>query len=415
MAEESYMVLDHIEDAPDADDFLFTNHVCRGSIPILQSQKAGEEMETVIAGHSKECSTHVANSLVRYARLLDQQESIFTKGKDFMALIRGLNSFRNVSKVTALVDFDPYYSDYNLPTGVEHDLYIKRHNWYSSRTCHEFGITVPPSKWCRWQDEELRDPEEDSKWDIRGVQNLLRALSLRCPRLRELRIASPDYHAPMTIFQLSDTDTEKVRTMFRRLTTIQFHLRVAKSDDSIEYAKQHHSLELLLQEAQQLRSLSSSGIFPEYEEEDSVDGNEDSVSSGLTDFCLLLGKTWFHLTELTLRGGEVKAKDLLSILRTHRGTLRDLNLQSIYLLGKEGWEHLGKDIGQVLKLHYVQTFLLSEDGDDVGDVAGLIHRWSSPDEKGLALVRDMMQWALPDLLEMENQHGRITGRLKAVL
>ena len=369
-------------------------------------------METVIAAHSKEFSTHVANSLVRDARLLDQQESIFTKGKDFMALIQGLNSFRNISNVTALVDFDQYYSEYNLRAGVEHDLYIKCHNWYSSRTCHEFGITVPPSKWCRWQDEELRDPEEDSKWDIRGVQNLFRALSSRCSSLRELRIASPDYNAPMTIFQLSDTDTEKVRTMFRRLTTIQFHLRVAKSDDSPGYAKQHHCLELLLQEAQQLRSLSSGGIIPEYEKGDSVDGNDDSVLSGLTGFCLFLGKTWPHLTELTLRGGEVKAKDLMSIFRTHRGTLRDLNLQSICLLGKKGWEHLGKEIGQSLKLHDVQTFFLTEDGDDL---AGLIHRWSSPDEKDLALVRDMMQWVLPDLLEIKNQHGRITGRLKAAL
>lgn len=34
--------------------------------------------------------------------------------------------------------------------------------------------------------------------------------------------------------------------------------------------------------------------------------------------------------------------------------------------------------------------------------------------QGLAAVRDVMQWALPDLLEIEQEeYGLITGRLKA--
>ena len=169
----------------------------------------------------------------------------------------------------------------------------------------------------------------------------------------------------MTIFQLSDTDTEKVRTMIRCLSTLQLHPYVTKSDDGCEYAKQHDCL----------------------------------VVSERTDLGLLLGKVWPHLTKLSLEGACVEAEDLISIVRAHRGNLRDLRLENISLLGNEGWECFGNEMGQILELHSVWAAGLS---DNV--TRGVQCR---------EFVCGIMQWALPDLLEIEEHYDIVTGRLKA--
>lgn len=166
-------------------------------------------------------------------------------------------------------------------------------------------------------------------------------------------MASTDYKAPITIFQLSHTDNEKVRTTFRCLTTLQLRPYITKSDDGPEYTKQHHCLELLLQEAKELRPLSSSSRFLEDESEEWDNGSEDLVLNERTDFRMFFGKVWPHLTKLILREACVKAGDLMSIVRAPRASLRGLDLESISLLGKEGWEHFGKEMGRILKLRSV--------------------------------------------------------------
>ena len=193
-------------------------------------QRSRWNMETIGAGkyvneNCQELDMNVGNSFAQYVRLLDQQEKIFTKGRDFKALCEGLKSFRNISKVSALVDF-AHFSDYMLATNDPQDDYTDGHEWYNTRSESEFGLTVPPSSWCRWpqsQDGGDQDQDKHIKWDVRGVQNLFRALSMHCPNLKQLRIGSWYYKAPMTIFQLPDTDIEKARTMFRCLTTLQLH------------------------------------------------------------------------------------------------------------------------------------------------------------------------------------------------
>lgn len=409
MVEEFDLYEDHTRNALSNDGMYFADKVYQRSIWSMWKLGAGDNMKRDISGDSKDFETNVANSLIRYARLLDQQESIFKKGKDFKALCKGLRSFRNISTVDTLVEFD-HYSDYNIRSGDKHDRFIDPHEWYSFRSQLEFGLTVPPSKWCsrpESQDGGEQDQEKHIKWDVRGVHTLFRAISTHCPSLKKLCIASMDYKAPMTIFQLSDTDTEKVRIMARRLTTLQLYPYVTKSADGPEYAKQYHCLELLLQEAKALRILSSSRWLLDEELGGSDDGNEDIVSSERTDFGMFLGKVWPHLTKLILTYAWVKARDLMSISRVHRGSLRDLRLASMSLLGADRWEHLGKEMGQILMLHYVWV-------DGLHDEVTRTRNSSWPlMDQGPTFIRDMMQWALPDLLEIEEDCGKITGRLRA--
>ena len=391
----------------------FLDEVYQDSIWNMENLGAGDHMDRVVAGDSMEYSRNVANSLVRYARLLDQQESIFEEAIDFKVLSEGLKSFRNINKVSALVDF-AHYSEYCLHT---EGLYIEPHEWYSSRSRLEFGLTVPPSRWCRRprsQDGGEQDQEERIKWDVRGVQSLFRAISTHCPSLKELHIASKDDKAPMTIFQLANADTARVRTMFRYLTTLTLHPYVTKSDDGFEYAKQRYCLGLLLQESKELRILSLSGwLLDDEEVEESDDESESFGSSEHIDFGIFVGKVWPHLSKLILREARMKGENLMSIIRAQRGSLRDLILEGISLLDKVGWTQFGKEMGQLLKLNSVEVSRLYDEVIETSFSSWLLG------EPGHTFIRDLMHWTLPNLLEIDRKEmsfmsgGVITGRLKA--
>ena len=406
--EESNELEDYTRTSTRSDQIQFAHQVYGDSIWNLKGLGAGEEMQRLRAGDDEEFYTNVADSHVRYVRLLDQQESIFRKGRDFRALCEGLKSFRNINKVSASAEDADWSDDFLHACDRDYeDIYVYTEEYIDEYM--KFGPTVEPSAWWRRpnsQDDGEQDQEEDIKWDVRGVQTLLRAISTHCPSLKELKIGSMVYKGPMTtIFQLSDTDTEKVRIMVRRLTTLQLHPHITKSDDGPEYAKQHHCLELLLQEAKELRKLSLSTLSLDDDSEESGEGNEDIVLNERTDFGMLLGKVWPHLTHLFLSSASLKAGDLMSIIRAHRGSLRDLSLDGIFLLGKEGWEHFGQEMGQILRLHSIQVGILR---DHVSKPYHLVRR-----EQGLSFVRNMMQWALPDLPEIKEGACTITGRLKA--
>ena len=200
------------------------------------------------------------NSLARYARLLQQQEKIFTKGKDLKALNEGLNSFRNITKVDVVVDF-AHYLEYDPDAGLRDDQYMKHHQWYSSRSYTEIGFAVPPSQWSPETHPYIYGQLqwwEDSKWDVRGVHNLFRAISTHCQGLKELHLGSMRHKAPMTIFQLSDFAIERIAAVARDLTILRVYPYVMADDDGSECAKQRHCLRRLLQEAKGLRNLSSS-------------------------------------------------------------------------------------------------------------------------------------------------------------
>ena len=406
--EESDVYKDGLRNSPDSGEH--ANQVYQDSIWNVDSIGAGRNLERLIAKQCQEFDMNVGNSLVRYVRLLDQQEKILTQGRDFKTLCKGLRSFRNISKASAQVDF-ARCSDYMPHTNDREDDYIDGHKWYNTRSEREFGLTVPPSRWCRRpysQGGGKQDQEEHIKWDIRGVQNLFRALSIYCPTLKELSIASMYYKAPMTIFELPDTDIEKARTMFHRLTSLQLHPYVTKSDDGAEFLRQRHCLELLLQEAKELRFLSSSQWYLK-DDSEKLDAEDDNLAlNQQPDLAILLGKVWPHLTELILKDACVPKKDLMSLVRGHRVTLRTLELVNIMLFGEVTWEDLGLEMGKLLRLHSVRV--------DGIDVTNTCPSWSDRDKISLAFVRGAMQWALPDLLEIEEDPGsggRVVGRLKA--
>lgn len=404
MVEELDIYEENVNGIADPD---FAYEVYQDSIWNVEKLGAGENMKNIVANDCEEYCINVVDSLVRYECLLDQQERILKNGADFEALRDGLTSFRNIIKVGAFVGF-AHHSDYHFRTDDT------REGWYSSRSKLEFGLTVPPSQWCRWPDtQEGMDREERIKWDVRGVHALCRVIATHCPSLKELHIGSVLDKAPLTIFELSDPDVEKFRMIARRLRTLELHPYVRKNDDCTEYARQRYCLEVLLQEAKELRMLSSSTWFldedPE-ESEESDDGNGDHVWSDRIDYGMFCGKVWPHLTKISLVSdgrARVRVGDLMSIIRAHKGSLRELSLTGISLLGKEGWEHFGREMGQILELHYLEVYALHDSitGDPYGP--GL------RGEQLLALVRDMMQWALPDLLEIEEKYSTVTGKLKA--
>ena len=121
---------------------------------------------------------------------------------------------------------------------------------------------------------------------------------------------------------------------------------------------------------------------------------------------MFVGKPWRQLTKLILEEARVKASDLMSIVRANKGSLRDLDLYAISLLGKEGWVIFGKEMGQILTLHSICASGLSDD-----TIKPMVYGWPRG-EQGVEFVRDMMQWALPDRLEIEESYGMTTGKLK---
>ena len=403
--EEFDLFMNHVKNLSDVSENHFAGDVYEDSIWNGGSLGANEEMKTANMGHLEDFHANAGDSLVRYARLLQQQESIFTKAKDLKALREGLRSFRNITKVSVVVDFR-HHSDYEIYADDRHFQYIEHHQWYSSRSYTEFGFAVPPSKWC--PDSRSQYGEhlswDDSKWDVRGVHNLFRAISTHCPRLKELRIGSTQYKAPMTIFNLFDNGTEKYAAMVRDLTKLRLYPYVAKGDNG---ARQYRCLGRFLQEAKELRILSSSRWASDFEGWDEAADNDAALVWNLRiDFGFLLGKQWPRLTKLTLKQAWVKAGDLMQILRAHTQSLRELHLMDIYLHGNESWEHLGTEIGKILELYSVSISRLSDQSWTPD------HPWPRG-AQGSVLIRNMMQWEHPDKLEIEEKYATFTGRLKA--
>ena len=131
----------------------FADEVYQDSIWNKGTLGAGEDKKEGIAGDHKEFYMNVADSLVRYVRLLDQQERILKNGTDFKALCKGLASFRNISKIGALVDsiitptisFAQVTNMISTPirtTGIVPDL-----SWNSVSPCHLQNGVVGQHRW----------------------------------------------------------------------------------------------------------------------------------------------------------------------------------------------------------------------------------------------------------------------------
>ena len=400
------------ENDPQAD---FARRVYKNSI--WNTENLGHQWDGCNnARDSEEYKANVANSLARYTLLLEQQETTLKMGMDLEALCQGFKVFRNIRRVHALVDFNHTSNYCRLRSGMA-DWYIDTHDCYAFRSNREFGLTVPPSKWWtvpRTIDGGEQDQEEISKWDVRGIQNLFRAVSTDCRSLKELSIASRFHYAPMTIFQLDDADSGKLRTMAHRLTTLSIDLYVAESDDDYDGAQQLRCLDILLQEAKELRVLAFSRPSLDYDDEEGSEisdvGSENSSSSEGTNIRPLLNKSWPHLSKLDLGRGSMKATDLMSIFQANKGSLHHLKLESIFLLD-ENWEDFGKGVAQVLELH---TLWIADLHDANNRRVSSDSSQISHGDQTRAWVQNLMGWVVPDQLEIKAHDLLGLGMLKTL-
>ena len=264
----------------------------------------------------------LANNLVRYTRLVDQQQSILEDRKDYAALFPGLKSFSNITTLIILDDFDQ---------GREWTpLRIDDHSWYHQRSSHGNALAAPS----KWPGDKRPGGAPRKKWDVRGIRTLIRAVSVYCQNLKELHLASEINDSPMTIFELGDHEHDVACTMFRRLTTLKMNVYMSTSDSEEEWQAQNDCLEGFLSEARELRHLAMGGRF---------------------DTNVFKDKIWPHLETLNWGDFAINATALKVILQAHKGTLRELTLRNVYMSGDEGWADAAEDVGKYLRLRRVSV------------------------------------------------------------
>ena len=397
------------------------DQVYQNSIWNMENVGFVDRSNNCIAHESPTYFENVSTSLGRYSCFLDHQENTLEAKKDFEALCIGFKTLTNINTVLVLDNFK-HSPTYDLGS-IKECEWPDDHGWYSFQSTREFGLTVPPSKWpCQPRRRGVaRDRNEKEKWDTRGVQNLFRALSIHCPNLKALHMASQSSKFPMTIFHFSDIDTIGICALAGRLTILELHPHVTSSDTTQEHDRQLRCLNLFLNEAKGLRSLSSSEI-----RELSSSESSRLTSSGLrrvslssshpdnsgapnetdaddwisgTDCGLFVGKAWPHLTTLTLGPIWMRRADLGGLLRAHKDTLRKITLHEVFILDDCGWKHIAREVGQLPSLHSIQITW-----QDFFKRPTL--------EQVTAFALDMMPWAPEDSLEV--QEGYLQNTLTLV-
>ncbi|CAD6585145.1 MAG: hypothetical protein ASARMPREDX12_001915 [Alectoria sarmentosa] len=296
----------------------------------------------------------LANSLVRYTRLVDQQQSILEDQKDYEALCTGLKNLPNISTVIVLDEF--------LQCCDWTPLRFDNHSWYHQRSWRETAV-LAPSQWPR--DINAGDEFTRKKWDIRGIQNLIRAVSVHCQKLKEIHLASESSKAPMTIFEMDEDVYNEACAMAQRLTSLIMNLYVSRSDSDDEWQEQYDCLDGFLSEAKDLRCLAMRGRI---------------------DIYFFKYKNWPHLETLMWGDLDLDAAGLEAITQTHKGTLRELTLRNVYMNGTEGWADAAKKMGKYLKLHRISVLGVCDEVTTEGPGAPYLE-----DETNLAVARSFMQ------------------------
>ncbi|CAF9940276.1 hypothetical protein IMSHALPRED_001819 [Imshaugia aleurites] len=256
----------------------------------------------------------LADSLVSYVRLVDQQQGILEDQKDYKALITGLRNFSNIERVIVL---DTYHHD--------HDR-----SWYD---LHFHGPHI--AKTLKWPRDGHPEDDGSKKWHIRGIRNLIRTVSVLCQKLKELSLATASSCAPMTIFEMDGDEYEKACTMAQRLTSLELNLYVSRNDSHDGWHEQNGGLSKFLSETKQLRSL---------------------VASGRIDPSVFNDKVWPHLETLSWSNAGLDAKCLKAITQVHKSTLRELRFCNVKLFGDQGWIDAAIEIGKYLRLRCVTVF-----------------------------------------------------------
>ncbi len=69
---------------------------------------------------------------------------------------------------------------------------------------------------------------------------------------------------------------------------------------------------------------------------------------------------WSHLKRLDIADATLVPEDLITFADAHKDTLREMNCDSIRMMD-EGWEYLGAQLGEILKLERVTLYQVTND------------------------------------------------------
>lgn len=322
----------------------------------------------------------LAETLVGYTHLFNQQQQIIDDKRDYEALCAGLQTLPNITTVFVVDDF--------LRCGGWTPLETDDHTWYYRQSQREIAVPVPPSSWAPdLFRQELFDKEEVGKWDVRSIQNLIRAVSQHGHRVSGLNISAKLSSAPVSIFPADQHIWAHGCRMAQRLELLKVQAHHSGGYSDVERRAPENRLGLFMAKAKNLRYLAISGdIEPE----------------------VFIHDFWPHLETLILETQMVSADDLKAIIRTHKGTLREIRFRNLIICGKEGWADVAKETGKYLRLRHVGVYGV---GDEVtGERTGSYYL-STKDQ--LALARSFMQ-STPQTTLLNEQHWDVVSDITMV-
>lgn len=302
----------------------------------------------------------LVDTLVGYTHLFNQQQQIIHEQRDYEALCAGLQCLPNITTVFVLDNF--FQCEDWIPVKIDD------HPWYHQQSQREIAVPVPPSSWYQIRfDEELRLYQEKAKCDVRGIQNLIRAVTQHGHKVSRLNIGSERSKAPEAIFGMNQDVWAHGCRMAQRLNFLKMDLYsfAQRNYSDVEDDGQENRLGLFLSEAKKLRCLAISGhIDPDF----------------------LTNNSWPHLETLILADIFLTADHLREITQTYKGTLREITFRYVTLFGKEEFADVAKEIGIYLRLRRV---CISKVGDDL-----IIEETREPHttaEIDVAVARSFMQ------------------------
>lgn len=303
------------------------------------------------------------DTFLDYSHLFDQQQQIMHEKRDYEALCAGLQCLPNITTVFALDSF------FQCPDWIP--VEIDDHSWYHEQSKREISVPIPPSTWYRHSfNEDYSIYQELGEWDVRGMRNLIRAVSQHGHKVLGLNIGSERSKAPGLLFGMDPDVWAHGCRLAQRLDILKMDLYSFAEEDYSDIGDDGHEdcLGSFLSEANKLRCLAISGHM-----------NPN----------LLTTQSWPHLETLILADIFLFADQLREITETHQGTLREITFRHVILFGKEEFADVAKEIGIYLGLRRV---CISKVGDEVGDYL-VIEETKEPHftpETDMAVARSFM-------------------------
>lgn len=318
-------------------DFNIVEKATMGELARLGSRDTGDEddHEDHHDDYQDDYHDSLVDTLVGYTHLFNEQQQIIRDKRDYEALCAGLQNLPNITIVLVLDNF--FQCEDWIPVKIDDHL------WYHEQSQRETAVPIPPSSWHpRRFNEELGMYEQVGKWDFRGIQNLIRAVSEHGHQVFALSIGSERSKAPGSIFAMNQDVWAHGCRMAQRLHFLKmdFYCFVQGNHAGVEDDGPEYRLEPFLSEAKQLRLLAISGH---------MDPN------------LLTNNSWPHLETLILADISLWADQLRAITQTYKGTLREIKFRFVTLFGNEEFADVAKEVGIDLRLRRVCISKVSDD------------------------------------------------------